>query len=260
MMSTTPNSRPTMRHRRAANRRPPSPSSSAVSPSPVDRRRWEDLSSGISPEELAARENVRLPTILKSRDTMRTYLARYSQAATETEVRRLFVEALPDAARVFSEGMQATETIHKQVVRERMNARTGEIEEYVDEEVTIVPDHATRAKFLSELTKLNQSIQPKSPLLAIDARSQTNNLNQLGAGAATAGALSFESITRQIRAERGLSLGPGDPSPTISSPATLAPIEVDYELQEELAEETGSDNDSDGISSATILDTAAEAS
>lgn len=235
------------RHQRPASRR--QAAAPQLDPQPIDRRRWEDLQLGISPEELAARENVRLPTILKSRDTMRSYLARYSQTAADTEVRRLFVQALPDAARVFAEGMAATTTITRQVVRERHNPRTDEMEEYVDTETDVVPDHAMRAKFLTELTKLNQSIQPKTPLVSVDARSQTNNLHQLGAPV-SGGALSFESITRQIRAERGLSLGAGEPLPAAAA-ATLAPIEVDYELVEELAEDILDDD---------IIESAAEAS
>ena len=248
-------STPRTRHQRPANRRAAQSASPQLDPSPVDRRRWEDLSSGISPEELAARENVRLPTILKSRDTMRSYLARYSQTAAETEVRRVFVQALPDAARVFQEGMSATTTITKQVIRERYNPRTEEMEEYVDTEVEVVPDHAMRAKFLTELTKLNQSIQPKTPLVSVDARSQTNNLHQLGSGTPTAGALSFESITRQIRAERGLSLGPGDPSPLPPLQPSLLPVEVDYELQDELADEA-----SDDLLAGDTIDASPEAS
>lgn len=244
------------RRRKLANRRQSAATGAQPEPTPQDRRRWEDLREGISPEELAARENVRLPTILKSRDTMRNYLARYSAQSAETEVRRVVIDSLPAAANYLAEALTATMPVTKMVLKQRRNYDTGMLEDYMDEETTLIPDHATRGKAHEQLTKSLAAIQPKTPMVQVDARSQTNIQNgQSGLGGGQA--LSFESITRQIRAERGLSLGPGESA--APQQAISAPVEVDYELAEEIAEEMQDEDAADDEIDAADVESTSEA-
>ena len=210
---------PNLRHRR-----PPQRPSSPDAPTPIDRRRWSDFRAGISVEELATRENVRVGTIDKSIDKMRTFAARVSQESTEMATRELYLNQLPNATHVFEEALLATKLESYAIV----NPDTGETEVRERE----VADHVTRLKAMEQLKGLLASIQPKQPMVAVDARTQINNGQQ--SGQSHQGALSAESIIRQIRADKNLALGSGAPT---STPAIAPPAEVDFELEAEMEEE-----------------------
>lgn len=175
----------------------------------TDQRRWFDFRAGTSAEELAVRENVKLDTILASLNRMRAHQERNSQASAETAVRELFLERLPQAAGVFIDAMNATTTQTRTEVVHEFNEETQR-NEWVDKEVTeSVPDHQLRLKAVDSLKSLLASIQPKTPMVQVDARSQTNFNNGLMGGSADPAsqqrAISFESIMRQYRLEKGLS-------------------------------------------------------
>lgn len=174
----------------------------------TDQRRWFDFRAGTSAEEIAARENVKLDTVMSSLARMRAHQERHSQSATEVAVRQMFLERLPQASDVFIEAMKATSTrTTTQAVRE-FNEETG-TSEWVEKEVTEeIPDHKIRLSAVDALQKFLTSIQPKTPMVTVDARSQTN----IGGGALPGGtpeaqqrAISFESIMRQRRLAMGLS-------------------------------------------------------
>src|ERR1700690_397926 len=93
----------------AAKKKAPAPFRPAVL-TDTDQRRWFDFRAGTSAEEIAARENVKLDTVMASLARMRAHQERHSQSATETAFRQLFLERLPQASDVFIEAMQATST------------------------------------------------------------------------------------------------------------------------------------------------------
>lgn len=205
----------------------------------LDRDRYFDFLAGVSAEELAARENVRLPTIERSLDKMRSHTQVHSQQSAELAVREVVISQLAGASAAFTEALTATIPVTKMVMKRRWDDRTGEEVEYMDEEVTLVPDHATRMKAVDSLQKLLVGIQPKTPL--IDARSQ--NIFQPGTGGqaalpagSPANSLSQEAVVRAIRSARGLSLGDGQSDSPISPQPVTAGVEVDMELAAEMAE------------------------
>src|SRR5271165_2429101 len=194
-----------------ATRRPRPSSAGAARPpyaaplTDTDQRRWFDFRAGTSAEELAARENVKLDTIMQSLARMRAHQERHSQSATETAVRQMFLERLPQASDVFIEAMKATQTRTKTEAVREFNEETGTAE-WVEKEVTEeIPDHKIRLSAVDALQKLLVSIQPKTPMVTVDARSQTNiGAGVIGDPASQQRALSFESIMRQRRLEMGL--------------------------------------------------------
>lgn len=207
---------PTVRHRRPPQR----PTSTA--PSPLDRSRWMDHRSGLSIEELAARENVKISTIQSSLDKMKLHAARTSQESVDMATRELYLDQLPSAIHVFEDALKAT-TMQTKTIE---NPDTEETEiVYVE-----VPDHAIRLKAIESLQKLLAGVTPKTPMVQVDARTQINNPGQ----PQHVGQLSSESIIRQIRAERGLSLTAGDIKPKVLEET---PAEIDFELQHELEED-----------------------
>lgn len=208
---------------------------SALDPiTPHDTRRWQESRRGISIQELAARENVKLSTIQKSIDKMESHSAATSQESVEMATRQLYLESLGDAGQAIAEAIAAMKTEQRVIT----NKDTGETE--VVEIQTA--DHATRMKAIDQLKGLLVSIQPKQPMMQMvnDNRTQINNGQPAGhLGQVT---LSSESIIRQIRAERGMSLGPGEPDSPALSAGIIVPEEVDRELIAEL-EEDGDDDE-----------------
>jgi hypothetical protein len=174
----------------------------------------------MSTQELAARENVKLSTIDKSIEKMKLHSARNSQESVELATRSLYLDNLPSAARVFEEGLHAMTTESRTI----KNPDTQEIEIVLD----LVPDHAMRLKTIESLQKLLASVQPRTPL--IDARTQINN-PQLASS--SGGALSSESIIRQIRARPNFQLTDGD----IRSVAQQTEEEIGLQVKREAEEE-----------------------
>lgn len=201
----------------------------------IDRARYFDNLAGISAEELASRENVKLSTITRSLEKMRAHSHRFSQTSVILKANELFASKLDDVSKVIDDGLNATVVVVRQVVKTRWNPELGADEQYMDEVHELLPDHATRIKTMDYLSKLHERVQPKQPLVAVDARTQIQN-NQAQLPGNTSGIISSEAIIRHIRAERGLSLGDGSPEALPDIPQPTA--EVDIELQRELAEDT----------------------
>lgn len=223
----------------------------------TDMSRWFDFRAGTSAEEIAARENVKLETVMASLSRMRAHQERNSQASAETAVREMFLERLPQASGVFIEAMNATTTQTRTEVVHEFNEETQR-NEWVDKEVTEqVPDHQLRLKAVDSLKALLQSVQPKTPMVQVDARSQTNfNNGLLGAGAASPEsqqrAISFESIMRQRRLEMGLSdikelTDGGDAAATESAERDMDKDNVDVD-------DDADADDADAVDAEEILD------
>lgn len=222
----------------------------------IDQTRWFDFRAGISLAELATRENVRVVTIERSIERMRAHVARFSAESAELATRQLFLQRLPDANQVFVDALAATRTTIRKESVLRNDPDTG-LPAWIEDEIEVVtPDHKTRLSAVDALQRLLASTQPKQPMVSVDARSQTNyglpgsgnnQQHALGAGQ-PAGALSAESIIRQIRIDRGLSvtgaslLTPGD-MPTVSA-------DQDFEGMKEFIEDGGVDEASEAAAAA----------
>lgn len=213
--------------------------SSASSASALDQRRYFDFRAGCSPAELAARENVTLATIDKSILRMRMFAARNSQESVELATREVYLSRLPEASLAFEGALTATRTEVHVEMRRVTNPQTGE-DEMLEHEVRVaVPDHDTRLKATTALKNLLAGVQPKTPMVAVDARSQTNINNGMLPQSSAVGALSFESITRQIRLEQG-KLTAGD---IVREMRSEALPDIDIELADDLAEAPEEDDD-----------------
>ena len=259
-MATAPRSRSysSAERTRARSRAPHARAMRQSAPTQIDQRRYFDFRAGMSAAELAARENVQLATIENSLTRMRSHASQFSQEAAEIATRQLYLDRLPDANHVFAEALTATKTESRVELVEEYNLLTDR-KEFVEKTILDhVPDHATRLKATDALQRLLAGIQPKQPLVAVDARSQTNigyggpGQPALGPGSQHPGTLSSESIIRQLRLERGLAVPGIDTSePTAAEPV---PIEVDTELADDLeddddigdGEEDNKDEDVDG--------------
>jgi hypothetical protein len=188
--------------RRPAHTRPPTHARNPLLAEPVtalDSKRWQDSRRGISKEELATRENVKLSTIQKSLDKMDAHAAAVSQESVEMATRQLYLESLAGVQDAIVDAIAAMKTEQRVIT----NKDTGETE--IVEIQTA--DHATRMKAIDQLKGLLVSIQPKTPLMTVDARTQINNPGhpQLGSGST----ISTESIIRQIRAQPNFLLTDG---------------------------------------------------
>lgn len=215
-------------------------------PTPSDVRRYFDWRTGISPAEIAARENVRVSTIETSIERMRNYAAANSAEMAELAIRQVTLATLPGAALVIEGAMTA---VHKVPHTVGYDSEGNAQIEYVE-----TADHVTRLEAVDRIQKLFSASQPKTPLVAVSTTVNTQH-NQLMAGGGHAGApaqLSSESFIRQIRAERGLAL----PSET-SSPAqtTAVLVEQDHELLAELEELGELDED---VAAAAVAEAATE--
>lgn len=212
---------PTTRH---SHRRPAQRPSRAAdsSPSSLDRQRWMDNRAGMSVEELAARENVRLVTIQASIDKMKLHAARNSQESVEMATREIYIDSLPSALQVFERALHA----------KKMDTQTITNPDTQKDEVILVEvdDLAMQLKAVEQLKSLLAGVTPRTPMVQVDARTQINNPSH----PSQQGALSSESIIRQIRMERGLALTAGDIKPKLLEET---PAEVDIELQSEMEEE-----------------------
>lgn len=233
---TRPRPRPSVGHNRTTFATP------APTPSAVDQRRYYDFRSGISAEELATRENVRLATIEKSIQAMLAYQSRFSQDAAEVATRQLYLEVLPHAGVALVDAMAATRTNTRKSQKLVMDDRTGE-PRWVDEEIVEhEPDHKTRLEATRALQGLMAAVQPKTPMVQVDARQQ--HLHAPGAGQGsplglpshTSGALSVESILRAVRSEQGLDNGSGVKQ-LGNGDQPLPSADRDFELEAEMAED-----------------------
>ena len=189
------------------------------SPHSLDAQRYAAFRAGLAPAEIAARENVRVSTVEKSIEKLKTAAQLYSQEAVEISVRRSVLDAAPTMHNSLIAMLTAT--------REQIRHIDGDPNrtEYIE-----VADHKTRALAIAQLTDLIESIREQAPLVSVSQQNNTQNNLSLGPGG-----LSTESMIRQIREERGLAL----PADTILADpdAAILPDTIDFELQKELAEE-----------------------
>ncbi len=210
-------------------------SSLSSPPSPLDRRRYFDFRAGKSAEEIAAQESVKLPTVLKSIEKMRAHAAEFSAESAELATREVYMRNLEEASQVLARALRATKNQPVTRVIGKHDPLSGDYYEeavVVDEEV---PDLAMQLKGQDALQRLLASVQPKSPMVTVDARSQTNiaggaTLQSGLPGGGAPLALSAEAIIRQVRADRGLALPSGAESTQQALP--VAVIEQDSELDE----------------------------
>jgi hypothetical protein len=217
--------RRTIRSKRSA-------SSAAASVSP-DARRYHLFRSGVSPEEQAARENIRLATITASIERQQLLSQQFSLDSMQQAAREMLMDQFPNMASALREASEAVQELKKEELQEDGQMTTTSY---------FVPDHSTRLKAIKAFESLLSCIQPKTPMVAVDARSQTQ-INNPAPAAGSGGPLSTESIIRQIRAERGLALpsetGTVETVPSVMPGNAAAPefVEKDIELEAELAEE-----------------------
>lgn len=208
--------------------RPPHPATSfstslsSLRPS-LDARRYAAFRSGLTPEEIATRENVSLATITRSIERMKIESQLSSKEAVETATRRAVLSALPTAANSLIAALTAT----RDKILETMDADGNGTVEVIQE-----ADHALRLRALDSLTKLIDSTKESSPMISANFNNQ--NLQQNNT-AITTGGVSTESLIRQIREERGLVT---QQERAAASPDTiqLLPDTIDFELQQEIAE------------------------
>jgi hypothetical protein len=217
--------------RRPARRRPHAPSSdpsarALFSPHSLDAQRYAAFRAGLSAAEIAARENVRVSTVEKSIERLRTAAQLYSQEAVEIAVRRSALDIIPAAHTSILAMLSATREQIRHLPPDADDPDSTARTEWVQ-----APDHATRNLALARLTDLIESIREQAPLVSANFNTQ-NNTQNIGLGP---GGLSTESLIRAIREEKGLAL----PAEIMRADAVdaLLPDTIDFELQAELAEE-----------------------
>ena len=205
---------------RTRHRTPPPKRAVDSAPTPIDFRRWREMRGGMSIAEIATRENAKVSVVEKSIEKMRSHAARNSQESVEMATRELYLDQMPNAIQVFERALHAK----TYEVQEIVNPDTKE-KEYITVERDDIP---TQLNAVEKLKSLLVGIQPKTPLMTVDARTQINNNPQLGSGA-----LSSESIIRQIRSQPNLALTDGQ----IRTVAQQTEEEIGIQIKKETAEE-----------------------
>ena len=231
-MSTSTSTPASTRPRTRTRRRQPSPSQRPDPPSTDrDRRRYLLFRAGTSPEEQAARENVRLDTILQSIQRHSVHLQQFSAESAEVATREMALGLIGQVTSVLEAGLTATVPIYEE--QEEYNEETG-VTTKRRVLMGVEPDLKQRMRTQEEVREWLASVQPKQPQVAINNNSSTLNDNRMLVAPGHAGTVSFESIVRQIRVEQGQAL----PSETVGPPdVAIIPVEVDMELEQELEED-----------------------
>jgi len=206
-------------------RHPPPPKPRSDSPTSLDWQRWRDFRSGMSVKEIAARENIKLSTVEKSLEKMRGHAARNSQESVELATREVYLDQLPNAISVFERALHAKKSETQYI----FNPDTQESKPMTVE----VDDIDTQLSAIDKLKALLAGVTPKTPMVAVDARTQINNpaSAQLGPGA-----LSSESIIRQVRAQPNYQLSDGQIRTIAQQTEEEIGIEVKREQEEVEAE------------------------
>lgn len=214
----------------------------------ADERRYHLLRSGVPVEEQAARENVRVDTIRASIERQQSHASQFSLDSVNQRYREQLDSKL-DTAFAALESVLLAEVAAEEPPAATQEVLIGESPDSSAVTATVStsrparPDYHLRLKAFREFKEAWASLQPKSPLVAVDARSQTQ-INNPALMPGSGQALSSEAIIRQAIAAKGLTALPsstgGEIIPAIMShPAAPAFVEVDQELQEELAEVGG---------------------
>jgi hypothetical protein len=218
---------------------PAQPARSAAVVSELDRYRYRLFRAGMSIAEIATRERVGVKAVDQSILRVRIEISAYSSEETDMATRKVFVEKLPEAALTISEAMQAKSTVDCLIVEH--DPETGETTQVKG--LTYIPDHATRLQAVGALRQLLQAVQPKVPLVNVNAPTQNNfALGQGQQPAQLSQPTSAEAIIRAIRAERGLALTDGASTVTVEGNA-LAVVEKDEELEDDLEGDDDDDNE-----------------
>ena len=168
---------------------------------------------------------MRVSTVEKSIEKLKTAAQLYSQEAVEISVRRSALDMIPAAHEAIIAMLSATREQIRHLPPEEGDDSAGARTEWIQ-----APDHATRNLALARLTDLIESIREQAPLVSVSQQNNTQNLLQMGASG-----LSTENFIREVRAEKGLAL-PADIARTDVYAEPL-PDTIDYELQAELAED-----------------------
>lgn len=191
-------------------------------PHSLDAQRYALYRSGMALPEIAARENVKLSTVEKSIEKMKIERELYSKEAVDIAGRRVVLEAMPVAGQSLIEALTAT--------RDRILSST---DDDGNDTTTVIQeaDHALRLKALDGLNKLVESLKESVPLVSNSITNQNQQLNAVGISQGGQ-ALSFESLTRQLREEKGIALET-EKKENLELTGPL-PDTIDFELQEDL--------------------------
>lgn len=200
-------------------------STAAPTPSTADQRRWFDFNHGVSATELATREQVKLSTIERSLEVMRTYAAVNSEENALLQARAAALRALPEVEQSWQRGLNAKVYEGEYILNPDTHER-----EYVSSERE---DFTTQVRTTEAIAKFMQSLQSKTPPVAVNVSASA----QAAANAQAAlpgAAISAESIIREIRQQRGLAA----PIEAVTAQTYVPPMEeLDYELRDEEVEQ-----------------------
>lgn len=189
----------------------------------LDESRFLAFRSGVSPAEIAARENSTLAAVESSLARQRILREQFSQESLEHIYRRGAIDA---HSAVQSAILQALGAVHTQIKEVGKDADGNPVTE-----IFTFPDHKTRLSAIGRLKDLVASLQAQAPLLSLTQ----NTLNQQNLQLAP-GQVSIESIIRQVRIEKGL-VPPSETQPLLDAETgqEILPDRVDFELERELA-------------------------
>lgn len=164
------------------------PTASLGKPTRKDRDIWLMKKRGWSDADLATRFKVGIDKVRLAIDRWELYRASFANDEIDLEINQMATRILPQAEKVFKEGMKATKT---QVVHKGKKVIS-----------TRVADHSTRIKTLDSFRSLLEAVRPKG--VGVQVNTQINNQGKEASTAAPKG-FDFESRLRMIRADKGLS-------------------------------------------------------
>src|SRR6185437_1422403 len=164
------------------------PTASLGKPTRKDRDIWLMKKRGWSDADLATRFKVGIDKVRLAIDRWELYRASFANDEIDLEINQMATRILPQAEKVFKEGMKATKT---QVVHKGKKVIS-----------TRIADHATRIKTLDTFKNLLEAVRPKG--VGVQVNTQINNQGKEVNTAAPKG-FDFESRLRMIRADKGLS-------------------------------------------------------
>jgi hypothetical protein len=186
----------------------------------LDSSRFLAFRAGVSIPEIAARENSTTSAVEASISRQKILRETFSQESLEHTYRRGAIEAHSAVQSAILQALGATITQIREVGVDDAGKPVTEIFTFAD--------HKTRMQAIDRLNALVTSIQAQAPLLSLTQ----NTLNQQNLQLA-AGQVSFESIAREVRLEKGLTQAMEQP--LLEAEAEESADLVDFELEQELA-------------------------
>ena len=152
--------------------------------SPADRRRWFlYVGKQMTIEDIAGQENVSVPIVQRSIDTMKEYRYRHSNEMVALRVNEVVIEKLDSVGEVFDRGLNAKKMVPIGGGRHKA-----------------MPDVAMQLKTVETIKSLQEVAQPKAPLVQNNTQFNNNNVGNPGFQPG----MSFESRLRLVREKRGL--------------------------------------------------------